>query len=317
MDVILMWIIVFVLGAILFNTLVLNVLLWLDNIYCWKNHFINRLALDSLFALTFSGIYAVLILVNLTFLFSIFGIPQFVLDKKPPIPRPHQKDFLYSSISRDSEVVHHISRDSQKHGSIGHEINNLSRPPHPPPPFKSKSLGEAMKFHKEVFGSSLLVFLLLFTRFEFSNLRQKKNRYPIVPEVSESLSLQKIDSKAAQQNTMDHQYRKRFLINMGKKLRSLAVDDIAFFYVENKCCFIKTRDHRSYPIEGSLSQLMEQLNPLDFYRVNRQYIISNKSMVELCIGINGRLRIEMDTRHHREIFVSQDRIRSLKEWLNS
>lgn len=56
-------------------------------------------------------------------------------------------------------------------------------------------------------------------------------------------------------------YRTRFLISGDDKLFTLQVEDIAYFYSENKITFAVTKQNREFIIDLSLDKLMEQLDP--------------------------------------------------------
>ena len=61
-------------------------------------------------------------------------------------------------------------------------------------------------------------------------------------------------------------YRTRFLISGDDKLFTLQVEDIAYFYSENKITFAVTKQNREFIIDLSLDKLMEQLDPDVFFR---------------------------------------------------
>lgn len=59
----------------------------------------------------------------------------------------------------------------------------------------------------------------------------------------------------------EKKYRTRFLISGDKKLYTLQVEDIAYFYSENKITFAVTKEGKEHIIDLSLDKLSEQLNP--------------------------------------------------------
>ena len=72
------------------------------------------------------------------------------------------------------------------------------------------------------------------------------------------------------------EYKKRFVIRFGEHIKSLSVDDILYCYSENKSTYARTADGRVFPLDHNLDMLEEMLNPEEFFRVNRQYIITIK-----------------------------------------
>jgi DNA-binding LytR/AlgR family response regulator len=56
------------------------------------------------------------------------------------------------------------------------------------------------------------------------------------------------------------------------------VQDILFFFSEEKTTFALTQDGRKHIIDYNMDQLEALLDPNNFFRINRQYIISTHSI---------------------------------------
>ncbi|MEY5040782.1 MAG: hypothetical protein RLZZ414_310, partial [Bacteroidota bacterium] len=82
----------------------------------------------------------------------------------------------------------------------------------------------------------------------------------------------KIKSVLAQLNIKSNQYKERFLVSKAGVLLPIKVDDVAYFYTEDKTINLVTKTKERYFISSSLDELEVILNPSNFYRVNRQYI---------------------------------------------
>ena len=79
--------------------------------------------------------------------------------------------------------------------------------------------------------------------------------------------------------------------------------------------FIFTTEGRSYPIDQSIETINSEVNPKDFYRVNRGYVLQLKAMNEIIAYSNSRLKIKVDKAPEHEIIVSRDRVGDFKRWL--
>lgn len=112
-------------------------------------------------------------------------------------------------------------------------------------------------------------------------------------------------------------FKERFSIQVGNKIRTIQVNEIAYFYSNDNINFMMLPDKTSYPIDQSLDQLMVQLNPHDFFRISRQYIISLNSIRNVTVYPKRRLRVDLHPATDKEIYVSVDRVTSFKEWLDS
>ncbi|MRT94755.1 LytTR family DNA-binding domain-containing protein [Ancylomarina sp. 16SWW S1-10-2] len=126
-----------------------------------------------------------------------------------------------------------------------------------------------------------------------------------------------IPMKQIQQLLASYQnsYKERFTVKVGQHIRSIKTEDVECFYSENKASFIYTKTGRSYPIDNSLEQLAELLNPLVFFRVSRKYYIHIDSIKDIIAYSNSRLKIKMNTYQEDEIIVSRERVKEFKIWL--
>lgn len=127
------------------------------------------------------------------------------------------------------------------------------------------------------------------------------------------------DNLLSQLQGKESAYKKRFLIQVGEKIKKVEVKDIAWFYVLEKGIYLKTFSGRSYPVEYTLDKLETMLNPADFFRINRKYIVNMAAISSMIAYSRGRVKLglnppaddEMDT------IVSIDRSADFKSWLNN
>lgn len=112
-------------------------------------------------------------------------------------------------------------------------------------------------------------------------------------------------------------YRKRFLVKHSTRLISLGVDQIAYFYAENRLNFIKTWNNKTYIIDKTVEEINSIINKDEFFRINRSYIISYKAIEEVHAHFNNRLKLKLNIAVSEELFVSKDRVANFKEWLGA
>ena len=116
-------------------------------------------------------------------------------------------------------------------------------------------------------------------------------------------------------NPIAKEYRKRFSIKIGQQLKVIDLAEIECFYSENKGTYIHTIDNRDYLIDSSLEVVESELNPKDFFRINRKYIIPMQSVKEIQVYSNSRLKISLPTYKADEVIVARERVSDFKEWL--
>lgn len=111
-------------------------------------------------------------------------------------------------------------------------------------------------------------------------------------------------------------YKKRFLIRFGEHIKSLAVSDIAYCYSSNKATFAKTFEGQSYPMDENLDTLETLLDPQDFFRINRQYLINLHAIDNMRTYTKARVVIRLTPPVKDTPVVSSERAASFKNWLN-
>ncbi|UHG89730.1 LytR/AlgR family response regulator transcription factor [Spirosoma oryzicola] len=110
-------------------------------------------------------------------------------------------------------------------------------------------------------------------------------------------------------------YKDRFMITVGNKIRSISTHDIAYFYLEEKIVFLVTKDGLNLPVDYSLDKLTQLLNPRHFFRISRQFLVSLPAIHTIHTFSAGKLKLDLMPKTKQEVFVSGDRVTEFKEWL--
>lgn len=110
-------------------------------------------------------------------------------------------------------------------------------------------------------------------------------------------------------------YKGRISVKIGDKIRSINIKDVDFFYSSDKINYLYKNDGRSYPIDYSIEEVSKFINPKNFFRVSRSYIVCISSIKNVVAYSNSRLKVEMNGAEQHEIVVSRERVKSFKEWL--
>lgn len=110
-------------------------------------------------------------------------------------------------------------------------------------------------------------------------------------------------------------YKKRFTVKIGQHLKMISTVAIECFYSENKATNIHTTDNRNYLIEETLEQIEEKLQPENFFRVSRKFIVNINAIKDIIAYSNSRLRIQLHSYSESEIIVSRERVKDFKNWL--
>lgn len=154
-------------------------------------------------------------------------------------------------------------------------------------PVKKEEVKTAIKKYKRLFGN-------------YSNV-ESLNR-----------SIHRISEKILNQKN----YRKSFLLTYKDRLVPMGIDEISHFQAEHglvKCISI---DQRMFPMEVSLDALMDELDPLQFYRANRQYVVNRRAITDVEFYFNGRLFLNIQPKPSDPIIISKAKATEFKKWMN-
>lgn len=110
-------------------------------------------------------------------------------------------------------------------------------------------------------------------------------------------------------------YRERFLVSTGERIKSLKSSEIAFFFAQGKHTFITDFEGQQYLIDLSLTALNEQLDPSQFFQINRQFIVTINAIKEMVPYSKGRLKVVMEPTTPQDAIVSVERSPKFKEWV--
>jgi len=111
-------------------------------------------------------------------------------------------------------------------------------------------------------------------------------------------------------------YQNRFLVSKGDSMIPVNVNEIAYFFAEDKVVFLVRNDGTRFIIPYSLEDLETKLDPATFFRVNRQYIVSVPSIRKVHHHFNYKLKIELTPLAEEDVIVSKSRTNEFKAWMN-
>ncbi len=132
---------------------------------------------------------------------------------------------------------------------------------------------------------------------------------------SQNISLDFEAIKRMLVNPVEKEYKKRFSVKIGQQLKVISIDEVECFYSENKGTYIHTLDNRDYLIDATLEVVEAEINPKDFYRVSRKFIVPLKAVKEIQVYSNSRLKIILPTYKDDEVIVARERVSDFKEWI--
>jgi len=116
-------------------------------------------------------------------------------------------------------------------------------------------------------------------------------------------------------NPATDEYRKRFLVKKGTEYQSLRVEEIAYFYATHKLVCLVDQQGRKFILDHSLADIEKQLNPEQFFRINRKFLINMNAVRKIKTHSRSKLLLELEPAMMEEVIVSQDQATAFKNWM--
>jgi DNA-binding LytR/AlgR family response regulator len=124
-------------------------------------------------------------------------------------------------------------------------------------------------------------------------------------------------SSIIQEINSNKNYRSRFLLTKGDSLIPIETSDIAWIIAEDKLVFLIQNSGNKSLFPFTLDELTTQLNPIDFFRINRSVIAHRNSIQKAELHFNGKIKIHLNPSTESEQFVSREKAASFKDWWGS
>jgi len=110
-------------------------------------------------------------------------------------------------------------------------------------------------------------------------------------------------------------YKKRLLVKRGTEYVSIKTEEIAYFYASHKLVCLVDRKNQKFILDQSLADIEKQLDPSQFYRVNRKYILHVNAIRRMKTYPKSKLQVEVEPSISEEIIISQENVAAFKQWM--
>lgn len=121
--------------------------------------------------------------------------------------------------------------------------------------------------------------------------------------------------KELQQTLHNKEYRKRFLVKHLQKLISIDIDNISYFYSDERLSFFKTADDKKYLIDYTIDEIENMIDPTQYFRINRAFLVSIKSIDQISDYFGNRLKLTLKPAIDKEVLVSREKVTEFKQWM--
>ncbi|MDO1451498.1 LytTR family DNA-binding domain-containing protein [Rhodocytophaga aerolata] len=197
--------------------------------------------------------------------------------------------------------------------------------------------GQSFEIFEHVKVQCPVIFITAYDGFAIKAFKHNSIDYLLKPIVEEELeqSLKKLDTirgmfikseeqsmnVAALVNDLKKQmvgnvYRNRFLIRIKDRYHTLEISTISWFYATQKLVMAHCHDQKEYAMDYSLEELEKIVNPAEFFRASRQYLIAKNSIHTILSASYGKLTVTLDKAGKQQVPISREKATDFKEWLS-
>jgi two-component system LytT family response regulator len=111
--------------------------------------------------------------------------------------------------------------------------------------------------------------------------------------------------------------RDRFLVRKGVGYHVIRTAEIAYFHTEDKLVFLMTRTGQRHLVDMPLSAIEGELEPGEFFRANRAWLVHVDAVERLSPYGKGKLLLELTPSSRDPVIVSQERAAACRSWLGA
>ncbi len=189
--------------------------------------------------------------------------------------------------------------------------------------------GLSFEIFQKVDVSTPVIFTTAYDEYALDAFKMNSVGYLLKPVTFLDLSnaIRKIDSLKAGLNTSNvvskvaedvqtKSYKKRFLVKVGEHINSVKSSDISLFFADGRTVYLVNTDGKKFIVDFKMENLEELLNPKEFFRANRSFILNINGIRDVLVYSNSRLKITLHLPFEKDIIVSRERVGEFKNWFD-
>ena len=104
------------------------------------------------------------------------------------------------------------------------------------------------------------------------------------------------------------------MIKRGSQYIHLKKETLAYIVADAKLCFAFDLQGAKNLLENNLSQLEEQIDPTQFFRINRHLVLNIEAIKKVHTWLGNQLKVELKLETSVDTIVSRERVSEFKEW---
>lgn len=110
-------------------------------------------------------------------------------------------------------------------------------------------------------------------------------------------------------------YQQSFLTQYREKTIVKRIEDVALFALENETVYLYSFTGEKYPLFKKMEYIESVCDPNQFYRINRQMLISRSAILSFEPHFNRKIVLQLKVKLAEHAIVSRLKVSAFKEWL--
>jgi len=218
-------------------------------------------------------------------------------------------------------------------GSVATALDWLAQHPMPELIFSDIELGDGLSFEifKQISIESPVIFCTAFDEYAIRAFESNSIDYLLKPidEAMLQKSLEKylrfkdhlINGEQRALNMervidqIDLGYKQTLLVSYREKIIPIKLQNVGFIYAANGLVYLEMGDHKNFTIPYTLEQLETMLDPHQFFRANRQFILNRDFIENIENYFNRKLFITCTIESPEKIIISRVKAATFLQWL--
>jgi len=245
----------------------------------------------------------------------------YILDDEPAAVRRLQQ--LLTGIDPDVEIVATLS-------SIETSVEWFDRHPSPDLVLMDIHLADGSSF--EIFEKAKVdapvIFATAYDEYALKAFKVNAIDYLLKPIKEEELrqAMERVSGQAVREDAGEDilsrlleagfiKKQRRVLVKMGQSIKLVELDQVAYFYSRDKITFAVMPGKQRYPLDQSLDQVEQMVDPASYFRINRQFLVRLDAIEEMVVYSKSRIKLKLNPPTEEDAIVSKERSPDFRKWL--
>lgn len=111
------------------------------------------------------------------------------------------------------------------------------------------------------------------------------------------------------------QYKNSILIRLKESFIPLPVENIALFTLNNEIIYAHTFDNQKYNVFKTITEIENEINPDQFFRINRQMMLNRKAVKEIQPYFHRKVIVKTGLNLKELLIVSRLKVSDFMQWV--